>query len=935
MKVYTVENIGGLSKFFYTAVENIAGFGDLIDGVLQNIALVEGAQFIEVDLNNTKSNFRIVEKSRNLYEHEYFFVYPEDDVYIQGISDAFSSAGYVLIVFDNNGKARVIGEPGNGVIFRAEMEKGEGPTALNNVLFKFAWTSGIPAPFYGATPVGGDVPVPPAGGEYKMVLKKGIDGNLYFDWVYWDEIQGKPDITADLDAHLSDYDNPHQVTKAQVGLANVENVKQIPYSEKGVANGVATLGASGKIPSNQFPAEIMSLKGLWNAATNTPILADGTGDQGDVWIVSVQGTQDLGHGEEEFFVNDWAIYLNNVWEHTSNAHLTKEMIEGLRVDDSPLFKNIKISDIAANYGGWLGNADDDVYDFISKLAAYVKTNRTNVTGDGTTITAGGVYGTLQAPAKITPVYGTQNWYYGKIIAVLGNQGYYMIKLFGLVSAEGNKQINGRIFWENHTQNNSDTLEINVVAIYYGVTKDYKIGLNYTARNIICEPVTYTKDAITYLAIRVTALENSGGSNIHERVMFEGEIAGTPEIQEYKYKEADGTTILDADMNAAVNVDRDKRINHLYTNNLASNLVGVMAESGILYYKKYIGLITWANTTDYESFNIYFKSGKPLPRWIRLIILSSFTNVNNTGMLSKIYNLVTNGLGTITGQSSFYDQVSIYTGANTAISDIAWDAANSRYYITVYKTVNTSRNTLRCIMEAGNGTIGEYDVYIDAAPTSLGATPPAIAAPIVQIRKGLEIGGSTNYTKLASDGYQVMEGTAQPIVDVNFSVMPRFQGSGLPTYKTRFGNYKGYAWAVGDLVPIDPEELFHSLAPGTIAKMHIHFSTGNAVAPASNTYVKWRVELSGVQAKGSAPYNQWSAAVNYDVEVMIPANLPANSQLSADFPDVTLPAQTAGYFYMMALSRITSTGTAFTGDIFPDKLQMHGKQKCLGTQDYNY
>lgn len=29
---------------------------------------------------------------------------------------------------------------------------------------------------------------------------------------------------ADLDAHKSDYANPHQVTKAQVGLGNVENL---------------------------------------------------------------------------------------------------------------------------------------------------------------------------------------------------------------------------------------------------------------------------------------------------------------------------------------------------------------------------------------------------------------------------------------------------------------------------------------------------------------------------------------------------------------------------------------------------------------------------------------------------------------------------------------------------------------------------------------
>lgn len=44
------------------------------------------------------------------------------------------------------------------------------------------------------------------------------------------------------------------ITKADVGLANVDNVKQIPASEKGTANGVATLGTDGKLTAAQMPA---------------------------------------------------------------------------------------------------------------------------------------------------------------------------------------------------------------------------------------------------------------------------------------------------------------------------------------------------------------------------------------------------------------------------------------------------------------------------------------------------------------------------------------------------------------------------------------------------------------------------------------------------------------------------------------------------------
>ena len=47
--------------------------------------------------------------------------------------------------------------------------------------------------------------------------------------------------------------NP-MIAKADVGLANVDNVQQIPASERGKANGVATLGADGKLTAAQMPA---------------------------------------------------------------------------------------------------------------------------------------------------------------------------------------------------------------------------------------------------------------------------------------------------------------------------------------------------------------------------------------------------------------------------------------------------------------------------------------------------------------------------------------------------------------------------------------------------------------------------------------------------------------------------------------------------------
>lgn len=61
------------------------------------------------------------------------------------------------------------------------------------------------------------------------------------------EVDGK------VTTHVGNKQNPHGVTKAQVGLGSVDNVQQIPLSQKGVANGVATLDNNGKVPVEQMP----------------------------------------------------------------------------------------------------------------------------------------------------------------------------------------------------------------------------------------------------------------------------------------------------------------------------------------------------------------------------------------------------------------------------------------------------------------------------------------------------------------------------------------------------------------------------------------------------------------------------------------------------------------------------------------------------------
>lgn len=67
-----------------------------------------------------------------------------------------------------------------------------------------------------------------------------------------DELDSR--LSESITTHITDKSNPHQVTKEQVGLSNVTNDAQVKRVEMGVASGVATLDENGLVPSSQLPS---------------------------------------------------------------------------------------------------------------------------------------------------------------------------------------------------------------------------------------------------------------------------------------------------------------------------------------------------------------------------------------------------------------------------------------------------------------------------------------------------------------------------------------------------------------------------------------------------------------------------------------------------------------------------------------------------------
>jgi hypothetical protein len=84
----------------------------------------------------------------------------------------------------------------------------------------------------------------------------------------------------------------------------------------GANSGVATLDSTGKLTTSQMPAALVGAvvyQGTWNANTNTPTLASGTGTKGQYYKVSVAGSTSI-DGITNWQVNDSIIFDGTTWD---------------------------------------------------------------------------------------------------------------------------------------------------------------------------------------------------------------------------------------------------------------------------------------------------------------------------------------------------------------------------------------------------------------------------------------------------------------------------------------------------------------------------------------------------------------------------------------------------------------------------------------------
>jgi len=103
--------------------------------------------------------------------------------------------------------------------------------------------------------------------------------------------------------------------------STVQTTAGIPLTQKGVAQGVATLGIDGRLTTAQIPSSLTGaivFQGGWDASTNTPTLSNGTGVTGYQYLVTVGGTRNLGAGSVTYAPGDTVTYGAGVWNYTQS-----------------------------------------------------------------------------------------------------------------------------------------------------------------------------------------------------------------------------------------------------------------------------------------------------------------------------------------------------------------------------------------------------------------------------------------------------------------------------------------------------------------------------------------------------------------------------------------------------------------------------------------
>lgn len=163
------------------------------------------------------------------------------------------------------------------------------------------------------------------------------------------------------------------------------------------------------------------------------------------------------------------------------------------------------------------------------------------------------------------------------------------------------------------------------------------------------------------------------------------------------------------------------------------------------------------------------------------------------------------------------------------------------------------------------------------------------------------------------------------VDVDFPIIIRTTGAGIPTLTTLNGNITMPQWAVNDVNICESQEFIHGWEEGSTVTWHLHVTTNSS--DASDRYLKFELEYGYVNIGET-----WTFPTTLtSPEILIPANTPAKTMLIASLGTFTPTNMRIAGHCVARLKRIASVGTAPSANPWIPMLQMHLKVNTLGSR----
>jgi len=494
-------------------------------------------------------------------------------------------------------------------------------------------------------------------------------------------------------------------------------------SAKGVANGYASLDSAGKVPIAQLPSSIMEYKGLWSAATNTPTLANGTGDTGDVYICSAAGSVNFGAGAITFAVGDYVIYSGSIWQRSSGAVGTVTSVglssatSGVTIGSSPITTSgtitLAIATATTSQNGLLSSVDwatfngkESVLTFSSPL---VRTTNTISIPAATTSVNG-----YLASADFTTFNNKQN---AITLTTTGTSGASTLVGATLNIPNYGSALTGYVPYTGATQDvDLGAFKLNAQSLHAkGTAGNGHLGLKHQSAS-----ATASANEVSLFADSLGDLSWQNGNLYLSKFITSGNTAA----RSYTFPNANGTIALTSDISYPVT-------------SVFGRTGAVVATSGDY---------TTAQVT--ESGNLYFTDSRA--RLALSFVAGSGAYNSTTGVITipTNNNQITNGAGYTTNVGTV---TSVAATGGTGIS-ITGSPITTSGTITITNTAPDQ--TVALTASTGISVTGTYPNFtITNTSPSSGGTVTSVAA--------LTIG--TSGTDLSST---VATSTTTPVITLN-------------------------------------------------------------------------------------------------------------------------------------------------------------------------